>query len=160
MKIQKGAGLEVSQIIYRITRSSPELIFNITIIGKTTFALKSWKWLSSPSSILPVPLSSLCILYGIGYKTRYDAAQVSIVEDVPLLPTRNRSRPRSSTILHRWRRRRRRSSHQHHHWVRMTDAPLLRCEPANMKELYEVANAPQFSLLINTTKVLGTYLHI
>ena len=32
------------------------------------------------------------------YEGGDDAAQVSIVEDVPLLPTCNRSRPRNSTI--------------------------------------------------------------
>ena len=79
-------------------------------------------------------------------KTGNDAAQVSIAEDIPLLSGRNRYCPRR-----RMRRRGWRTSHQHHHGrihrVRVTDAPLLRCEPACVKKLHVVAYPPPYTLL-------------
>ena len=80
-------------------------------------------------------------MWCVGYEGGDDAAQVSIVKDVSLLSARNRSHPRSTINLHRWRRK------GISHRVRVTDAPLLRCEPAHVKELHDVANPPPYSHL-------------
>ena len=102
---------------------------------------------STPFSINSIEVVSATLLptmRWVGYIGGDDAAQVSIVKDVSPLSARNRSRLRSTIILYRWRRRGI-SSHR----VRVTDAPLLRCEPAHVKELHEAANPPPFCLLEN-----------
>ena len=91
----------------------------------------------------------------IGYEGGDDAAQVSIVKDIPLRSARNRSRPRSTINLQRWKKRRWGSSHR----VRVTDAPLLRCEPAHVQELHEAANPPPWCLLENKQGKINNHMH-
>ena len=95
------------------------------------------------TSTKEISTTLLLNMWCVGYEGGDDAAQVSIVKDVSLLSARNRSRPRSTINLHRWRRK------GISHRVRVTDAPLLRCEPAHVKELHEVANPLPWCLLQN-----------
>ena len=96
------------------------------------------------TSTKEISTTLLLNMWCVGYEGGDDAAQVSIVKDVSLLSARNRSRPRSTINLHRWRRkgisRDGRSTAAMR--TRSCEGTARSCEPAAMVHPSEQKNNP------------------